>query len=392
MFSTNIDLLHQLQSNWEKGPFCFSVHSTLTVPQLWKAVKAASTLYRSKTMRPNIRVWVANALVQSDIDDCLPTDGDSTCEMFWSRIRSAPIVPSAIMFNHIHVYDHEVWCAVRATAESIYERVGWPRDCADADVLIGDYANTPFGVHLDTGSTISLVLIGNKDYLFWGPESPVRDCDHRGKARYDNYRDGGIVHSVGEGSAVYWPSTHWHVAETDARLSLSVQLAFYVGDRSQQDLLSAISGLPFNPASLSSTVGSPFECRDSLLSLVSDLSTFSSEALQAAVLSRWLRWFTGSGFRQVPPPCKLNRDLPDTLVRVTGSRLASVHRPGYLIVAANGHSFEVDDSPRLIDILTMVADCLPGREIVRPSSIDNGVGELLNMLHSCHVIAAQGAD
>jgi hypothetical protein len=116
---------------------------------------------------------------------------------------------------------------VRAFLDGFYRRVGAPSDFATAELFIGDYPRTPFGVHKDAGDVFCFVLEGEKRFRFWPghlfPDKPVKF----GMLDYAEHLGQSLEVNAKVGDVVFWPSSYWHVGEGNGRLSLSMSLALY---------------------------------------------------------------------------------------------------------------------------------------------------------------------
>lgn len=177
----------------------------------------------------DIRVWIDNALVQTDSAEYLPRAEDPTASAFVERARSlAGRRGFSVMFNRLHRHSSYYWERFAAFFSSVYGLVGMPPGGADSDVLIGQYRHTGFGVHRDDASNFTLVLEGKKRVLAWPAETLIPGGVEN-TCRYETIRPLALVLDAGPGDAIYWPSSYWHVGESHGLPSLTLQLACYLG-------------------------------------------------------------------------------------------------------------------------------------------------------------------
>jgi len=111
-------------------------------------------------------------------------------------------------------------------------RGGSARDDAPGVVkltlFLGNYRNTPYGVHLGGASNFKFVIAGRKRMRVWDDAS-VRDKDALSFTnRYRSRLSGSIALDGAPGDVLYFPSSYWHVAEDSGRLSLSISVDLFV--------------------------------------------------------------------------------------------------------------------------------------------------------------------
>jgi hypothetical protein len=219
-------------------------------------------------------------------------------------------------------------------------------------LFLGDYETTPFRVHKDRANIFSFVLQGRKRMRVWpfevfeqlglpaGGANPVVDL-----ADYSAFLDRSEVIEGGPGDILYWPASHWHIAESTGGLAASISLGFAEDPRQVARVLGetmeqlVAERLPESPRDLEASLPPAYT---EALARVRELD------LAASLQRRWMERVSASGFRLAPPPPVaplgdiVTAEFPIVCAQV-GDRL---------LCAANGVSIEVDAALRpIIDTL-----------------------------------------
>jgi 50S ribosomal protein L16 3-hydroxylase len=363
-------------AHWEKSPALIRSPFSPTFispPQLFDCVKEASERYRSShTLTPiDIRIWLDNALIQTDLADYLPLKSDDSVRSYMSRLQ--PNLGGrgfSFMLNKIHVHFPELWERFRSFFHELYPHVGLPPGGADSDVLIGTYKSTGFGVHKDAASNFTLVVEGNKSILAW-PDNSVFNKIGGNTCHFEEFREDAVELKAGPGDLIYWPSSYWHVGRSDVP-SMTLQLAFYFSPALDERLAQEVLG------SLLSE-GSKVDEHTRLLTAYKDCSpddllppplirqapamlyrrlkcSAKVSALRDRMMKIWLRQLTGSNFIHVPPPG--DPVAFDVNMRVRARYPPSIRHSmlstGRLLVSANGLSKEMKYHPEIVRLINQL--------------------------------------
>jgi len=92
-------------------------------------------------------------------------------------------------------------------------------------LFIGNYQQTPFGIHQDPANVFAFVIEGRRRIYLW-PEEYF--CDSIDRIRNSDFaklqRDATILEAE-PFDVLYWPGRYWHVGETLGNLSVGVSVA-----------------------------------------------------------------------------------------------------------------------------------------------------------------------
>jgi hypothetical protein len=292
-----------------------------------------------------------------------------------------------------------VWLAMTQLLHELFSRLGMAPIEADPAVFFGCYRKTSFGVHKDDGDVVTFVLEGRKRFLLWPYEYVAQKmgavgCEHRTVAGYggdfEAIRADAVVLEGEPGDMLYWPSTYWHVAETDGSFSFSLATRITVGGSllplvaearrrlegalNRTDVLDA-GELPAEPAA----------------GFVPCFTTSSLAAAAAPALARAQATLASPGFQDalaevvvgaisalgLYPPMAPDAELaPFEAGALAGASLRlralpiAVHPldADTMFVAAHGHVLRVPSDPRLVTLIERLdaGSAIPLGELLEP--------------------------
>lgn len=229
--------------HWEQRPLVFKSpldEELISAGRAFECSVEACERWRARQPAA-LRFFLENGLLQSNPDRYLPRRADADFDAYARRI--APQLGGqgfAFVLNGAARYDFGVFLRARRFLRGLYERVGMPGDVTDMDIFVGNYRHTPFGVHTDKASNFSFVLSGRKKFLVWPwPALSSRPELHR-SVDFESVRSQAQVLEAEAGQVVYWPSSYWHIAESEGDLSAVLNVALYLEDTSSAFVASAI--------------------------------------------------------------------------------------------------------------------------------------------------------
>ncbi|PTL79243.1 hypothetical protein [Vitiosangium sp. GDMCC 1.1324] len=265
----------------------------------------------------------------------------------------------------------------RQFTDGLFQEIGLPPWRIDSDIFAGDYRETPFGVHKDVTGNFAFIAEGHKRMLLWTYESLLpytkggldpESLDFTLQIRSFTELPPPAMALEGEpGDLFYWPGSFWHCAEGTGGLSVTNNLAIYLNtsplvDSMPDKVFEAVlppleedmSFTAYEPARRQELAGAlPESLRDSTRRAVEGLKRLVDGGLEREMELSWLRYVSGSGFLQVPPP-----DSGAVLDEARAMKLAThaglVWRKlasGELAVAANGNVTCFPESRGLVELL-----------------------------------------
>jgi 50S ribosomal protein L16 3-hydroxylase len=250
----------------------------------------------------------------------------------------------------------QVWNKFRVFLRGLYSEVGMPIGDVELELFLGDYSKTPAGVHQDQADIFMTVVTGKKFMRVW-PDKIFKEQPNKNfVTNYSQYLSSSTL-LVGEpGDILYWPSSYWHVAEGNGKLTGALSLALYHQTTIPGGVTDPIEfvrksknlpTLPFDqkfPKVIRKWKGKArAEFRD-------------SNKIHKKLEKYWVEKFTAFGFRD--PPASINEIdslQVEDIVRVNKDFPIYCMRNGReIILASDGYSFSTRYHRRLEKIIKML--------------------------------------
>ncbi|MEP5570012.1 MAG: cupin domain-containing protein [Halioglobus sp.] len=102
-----------------------------------------------------------------------------------------------------------------------------------ADIFIGNYKATPFGVHKDNLHNFMFMSLGRRIMHFWPDREGEKSADESRKVSFE----------VEPGDLLYWPPEYWHVGESTGETAVSMNIDIWENTSSQWSKKSVIDAL-----------------------------------------------------------------------------------------------------------------------------------------------------
>ena len=329
--------------------------------EVFRGLVAARRRLRRGEPRDDVQLTIAGRRIVLDLDRWLPHAEDSTVERYHARLRQAGPARelSLLVFDFQRELGWTFQNRLRQFLQGLYEIVGVPPR-AQAVLFLGNYKRTPFGLHRDASDVFCLVVDGKKKFRLWPGEAFRSSSEKFGPAPYGNYLEGSICLEGGPGDILFWPSSYWHVAESDGQLGSSLSVGFSYG-------YSVLAALSEHIGEWSRDIGGgagdpicalPF----SKLQASGELASIAQRAegppgrLTERLMRFWMERTTSYGFG--PIPRKRGRVAPQMGRRVR----PNAHSPilhwkcnRELVISANGRSLVVAYDPEVVRMLCRVS-------------------------------------
>jgi hypothetical protein len=125
---------------------------------------------------------------------------------------------------------------LQTLVRGLFSFTGIPNRFAEVGLYLGNYRKTPFGVHVDPCGVFSIPVVGRKTFRLWDPNFVEKNPELKEAFSYDEFKKKSIVLEAGVGDITYWPSSHWHIAESDGKFSCTWSIGVWV-DRPLSDVV-----------------------------------------------------------------------------------------------------------------------------------------------------------
>lgn len=200
---------------WDREPVLITPgeRAPFDAREVFDALVLATQPPTPGSMALNTQVSIGRDLVEEPAD-LLPASADGTLDGYVSRMANRLAGrPYALTVSTFHLFHHPQWARQRAFYAGLWERVGLPLNSAITTLFHGTYEHSPVGVHRDRFATFMFALKGRKRMRFWprcpwtGNTTTVLD--------YEPYLESSFAVEVAPGELLYWPSSYYHVGESD---------------------------------------------------------------------------------------------------------------------------------------------------------------------------------
>ncbi len=196
--------------------------------------------------------------------------------------------------------------------DQLFRHVGWPNQFSEMGLYLGNYRQTPFGVHVDQCGVFSFPVVGTKKFRIWKPSFAERNPKLDRALKYDQFKKSSTVLTANSGDMVYWPSSAWHIAESDGSFSATWSLGVWVNKSHQTFFNEALSGLlhdQLGPAGKTSTIhfsllhaesGEMTELPDAFKDSLKVLRNLTEAELHDALATKWMQHVSKKGLKNNP--------------------------------------------------------------------------------------------
>jgi hypothetical protein len=185
-----------------------------------------------------------NGELQYDQDtlQILPQKRDRSLKAYHGRM--AKMFPDYCLVCDELLQASEVhWPSLHKLTTELFEHIGFPNRFAELGLYLGNYRKTPFGVHVDGCGVFSFPVLGQKKFRLWTSAFAKKNPDLVHAHDYSKFKKYSQVLSVGPGDMAYWPSSAWHIAESDGSFSVTWSLGVWVDRTHQENVQTAVARL-----------------------------------------------------------------------------------------------------------------------------------------------------
>lgn len=194
----------------------------------------------------------------------------------------------------------------------LYRHTGFPNRFSEMGLYLGNYRKTPFGVHVDSCGVFSFPVAGQKKFRLWTSAFAEKHPDLDRSFSYAKYKKDSVLMTAEVGDMTYWPSSAWHIAESDGQFSATWSLGVWV-DKQHKELFSdslnlllsekfGASGQLTSTAfqSLHSASGEVSDLPKAFAKSIEQLQALTTAEIQENFLKSWMLHISRQGFKNIP--------------------------------------------------------------------------------------------
>ena len=228
------------RTHWEKKAlveknFESSV-SGIDEDQIFQMLVSVSDRCRRNQSSSGFKLYLGGELqYEQNTLQFLPTKADRSLTNY--HVQMAKLFPDyCLVCDELLQASQDHWQSLTELTRGLFDQVGFPNRFAELGLYLGNYRKTPFGVHVDACGVFSFPVIGKKKFRLWTSPFVKRHPDLVHAHDYARFKKHSKVLTVGPGDMSYWPSSAWHIAESDGSFSATWSLGVWL-DRTHQDNL-----------------------------------------------------------------------------------------------------------------------------------------------------------
>lgn len=341
----------------------------VTPSELFRSAVAATARLRQPTDDFVLASGGRRVVMQRDLSRLVPRAADASLRGYLRRLRDAGARRQvAIFVNHFQVeLGWRIFTRFRQFLNGLYQLAGIPAWRAEVGLFMGNYRRTAVGVHRDSGDVFCLVVEGTKRIRAWRAGAISSLAPLAGPYPYADLLGRSMLLEGRPGDIIYWPSSYWHIAESEGRPGSSLSLALYYDGslrRALGDTLEANASVFANDRRIDALGFAGNGLPRQLFSAVRHVER-KAPLLTLALLRFWMERITGLGFARLPRPSGRARLRMGGSVRAVSDSPILWHQfHGHLVLAAGGRSIVLRYHPELVRLMRRVGRgrvCLVGR-------------------------------
>ena len=361
--------------DWEKRPLAVANASSpifdIGPEQIFEMLLAYAERCRKMSNTAGLKFYIDGQPISLlDHLEVLPKKKDKTLLGYHARLERF-LADYCLVCDELIQVGHQHWQTLGQFAQSLFTSVGFPNRFAEIGFYMGNYRKTPFGVHVDGCGVFSFPVAGEKKFRLWKPSYVARNPDLKNAHSYAKHKRHSSLLIAQRGDMTYWPSSYWHIAESEGQFSATWSIGVWVDEPVIVTVLQALGPLYTQRLGEAAMVAST-DWQDlpgpagevkllpaSLHEIVSEIGRISKGERLDALTKLWLQKLSQHGFKSAPLPndqLKLKNIGFLTLRRsaqtqaIFWKRLANQR----ICIACNGRLIEEASSSALLRLLGLL--------------------------------------
>ena len=354
---------------WEKKPLVMNQVSSplfqIDASQVFTLLLRFSDLARKANSSHGLKLYIDGVLQdQEELLDLLPVKKDRSLLGYHERMNQM-FEDYCLVCDELIQVNPEKWNVLGDFTESLYRQVGMPNRFAEMGLYLGNYRTTPFGVHVDGCGVFSFPVIGTKKFRLWTSEYLKKNPELDRAQSYQKHLKASQVLFVGPGDMSYWPSSSWHVAESDGGFTATWSLGIWVDQTLAELVGSALMptirtrlGKKQKSVMLETrrepiALGEIFKLPRTFEEAIGSLGGLTKTEIRDVFLKLWIEKISSRGFKNTPrADLKLNIKKGDKVrVRKDAPVFWGVLSSDQVILSAQGTTVELKKTKELLSLI-----------------------------------------
>ena len=218
-----------------------------------------------------------------------------------------------LVCDELLLVNHQQHDNLSQFTSQLFAEVGLPNRFAEMGLYLGNYRKTPFGVHEDACGVFSFPVVGKKKFRIWKPSFIGQNPKLAQSFSYAKYKKASQVLEAQTGDMTYWPSSAWHIAESDGSFSATWSLGIWV-DKSHNEVVTELTGKLFKDllsplgenkmTDLNSKISSAGEIKSlpqNYRATLTAMKSIPANKMESHFREYWLTHVSKNGFKNSPP-------------------------------------------------------------------------------------------
>jgi len=298
-----------------------------------------------------------------DVLEFLPTKKDKTLLGYHERMNEM-FEDYCLVCDELLQVNSEKQALLNDFTSELYRHVGMPNRFSEMGLYLGNYKKTPFGVHVDACGVFSIPVAGVKKFRLWKPEYVQKNPSLNRAFKYPQHLKASQLMELVPGDLSYWPSSAWHIAESDGSFSATWSLGIWVDKPLKENLSGAYNNvLNEKLGSLGTSTMTEFkslhedsgEVRtlpDSYKQAIKKIQSLTASELEEIFLKSWMQHISLQGFKTVPTEKVVLTMKSKVKLRSTHSPILwQKGRDGKIYFSFGGALVESSKTSRLIKLV-----------------------------------------
>lgn len=196
--------------------------------EIFKLLVLLSDRCRKLDDPSGFKFYIAGMQVHAyDVLQVLPLKKDKTLAGYHNRMAKE-FSDYCLVCDELLQVNAEKQALLTEFTDALYQHVGFPNRFSEMGLYLGNYKQTPFGVHVDSCGVFSFPVVGQKSFRIWTNEFAQKHPELDRAFDYDDLKKHSVVLKVKKGDMSYWPSSAWHIAESDGSFNATWSLGVWV--------------------------------------------------------------------------------------------------------------------------------------------------------------------
>ncbi len=320
----------------------------------------------------------------------LPLKKDKTLQGYHQRMEKV-FEDYCLVCDELLQVSQNCFRKLRKFTEIIFEHVGFPNRFAEMGLYLGNYRQTPFGVHVDGCGVFSFPVVGQKTFRLWSADFAAQNPSLNRAHEYSRFKKHSEIMVAKSGDMTYWPSSAWHIAESNGSFSATWSLGIWVDRTHQENVIEAVGPVLkrlLGKSGSATTIHITETQKDgqkhlpeNYLKSISVLKNISDKQWHDILLKSWLALHSKNGFKNGPKiKASQNLTLASRIKIQEGNLIqwAQLKTESKTVFAFQGILVEAKKNK---DLLSIIKNLNSGKECLISDFLSKKDFILINELH-----------